>query len=88
MVGSILCTIIPCFGNYLGYTDKTSTIIIGCLMNLVPGLVFVNGIRDFAAGDLIAGSSRLMEALMIATSLAMGAGMVIKCYSMIGGVVY
>lgn len=86
--GSIVCTLIACIGTYLGYTEKTSTIIIACLMNLVPGLVFVNGIRDFVAGDLIAGSSRLMEALMIATSLAIGAGIVIKCYTALGGVIY
>lgn len=88
LVGSIVCTSIACIGNYFGYTEKPSTIIIACLMNLVPGLVFVNGIRDFVAGDLIAGSSRVMEGLMIATSLAIGAGIVINLYSMIGGTVY
>ena len=57
-------------------------------MNLVPGLVFVNAIRDFISGDLIAGSSRLMEAIMIATSLAVGAGVILKIYTTIGGVIY
>lgn len=88
LVGSIICTGVACIGTYLGYTEKTSTIIIASLMNLVPGLVFVNAIRDFVAGDLIAGSSRLMEALMIATSLAIGAGFIITCYTALGGVIY
>lgn len=87
-VGGMICTIIPCIGNYYGYTNNTSIIIISCLMNLVPGLVFVNAIRDFISGDLIAGSSRLMEAVMIATSLAVGAGVILKIYTTIGGVIY
>ncbi len=88
IIGSAGATAIACLGTYLGYTDKTSVIIIACLMNLVPGLAFVNSIRDFIAGDLIAGSSRLMEVLMIATSLAIGTGMVIKAYGALGGVIY
>ena len=88
VIGSGGATAIACMGTYLGYTEKTSIIIIACLMNLVPGLAFVNSIRDFIAGDLIAGSSRLMEVLMTATSLAVGTGIIMKIYRAIGGVIY
>ena len=41
-------------------------------MQVVPGLAFVNGIRDVISGDLVSGGARLLEALMIATALSIG----------------
>lgn len=86
--GSAACTAVACIGTYLGYTNKTSIIIIACLMILVPGLAFANAMRDFIAGDLMAGSSRLMEVIMVAASLSVGVGVVFKLFSFMGGVIY
>lgn len=51
--------------------------IIGTLMNLVPGIAITNVMRDIIAGDLIAGLIKLTEALLVATAIALGAGMAI-----------
>ena len=51
----------------------SDSIIIGVLMNLVPGLALTNCIRDVMAGDLTAGVSKLADVLLIAVSIALGA---------------
>ena len=47
-------------------------IIIGMLMTLVPGIVFTNAMRDFMAGDCIAGMIKLTEAILIGAGIAVG----------------
>lgn len=54
----------------LGITP--SLVLGGAIMQVVPGLAFVNGIRDVISGDLVSGGARLLEALMIATALSIG----------------
>lgn len=61
-------------------------IIIGTLMLFVPGVALTNSIRDFLSGDMLSGVSRLMEALLTAVSLAAGAGVVLKLWTLLGGV--
>lgn len=61
-------------------------IIIGAIMLFVPGVALTNSIRDFLSGDMLSGVARLMEAILTAVSLAAGAGVVIKIYEMLGGV--
>ena len=41
-------------------------------MQVVPGIAIVNAIRDIIAGDLVAGTARLVEAFMIAAGLSIG----------------
>ena len=88
IVGGIICSLVACIATYLGYTTQTSAVIISDLMILVPGIAFVNSIRDFTSGDLIAGTSRLTEVIMVAASLAVGTGIVLKAFMSLGGVVY
>ena len=52
-------------------------VIISSFMTLVPGVAITNCMRDFIAGDLLAGIYNLTEALLIAAGMAVGAGVVI-----------
>lgn len=61
-------------------------IIIGALMNLVPGIAITNFMRDIIAGDMIAGILRLTESLLVATAIAIGAGMALTASRMLWGV--
>ena len=61
-------------------------IIIGTLMIFVPGVAITNAIRDFLSGSMLSGICRMMEAFLIAVALAAGAGVVLKLWSVIGGV--
>lgn len=63
------------FGQHL---DK---IVIGALLPLVPGVAMTNAIRDFISGDLLSGTLRMVEAMLIAAALAGGVGFALSLYS-------
>lgn len=71
---------------HLGWGNNSDKIIIGALMTLVPGVMITNCMRDVMAGDLVASLVRLVEALLIGTAIALGAGMAITAARMIWGV--
>jgi len=66
----------------IGSIDK---IIAGGIMPFLPGLAATNAIRDTMRGDLVSGNSRFSEALLVAISIAAGAGIVLKLYAVLGG---
>ena len=55
-------------------------------MNLVPGVVLTNVMRDMIAGDLIAGLTKLAQALITATGIALGTGVAISLGRILLGV--
>ncbi|WP_278942723.1 threonine/serine exporter family protein [Anaerotruncus colihominis] len=57
-----------------GLAQNVDKIVIGTLMNLVPGVALTNAMRDIMAGDYLAGQTRMTEALLVATAIALGAG--------------
>lgn len=57
--------------NTFGIFDS-DVITIGTIMLLVPGLAIANSMRDFISSDTMAGLSRLIEALFVATGIAIG----------------
>ena len=66
---------------------SASHAIIGALMILTPGIAFTMGIRDFVHGDYLSGTIRMIDALLIAASIAIGTGLVLRLYSLLTGVV-
>lgn len=64
-----LCCILFC---HLGFGKSLSDIIIGSLMPLVPGVPFVNGVRDLAASDYLAGLTRLTDAVLGFINISLG----------------
>ena len=66
---------------------SASHAIIGTLMILTPGIAFTMGIRDFVQGDYLSGTIRMIDALLIAASIAIGTGLVLGLYSLLTGVV-
>lgn len=59
-------------------------IIIGGIMLLVPGISFVNAIRDTMSGDLVSGTARAVEAVFIAVAIAAGSGVMLKLWALWG----
>ena len=64
----------------LGYTlnaifpsVRSDCVIIGGLMSLVPGLLFTNAMRDIIYGDTNSGINRIVQVLLIAVAIALGA---------------
>ncbi|MEG0693062.1 MAG: threonine/serine exporter family protein [Oscillospiraceae bacterium] len=74
VVGSAIVTCIAFTMVQLGIGNLVDKIVIGTLMNLVPGVALTNSMRDIIAGDLLAGIIKLTEAIMIAIAMALGTG--------------
>lgn len=66
---------------------RLSIMIIGSIFPLVPGVAFVNAIRDLADSDFIAGIVRMLDAILVFVYIAIGVGLVLSAYnSLLGGV--
>ncbi len=76
IVGGIcnaLITTLLCLVSYrAGFGDSLSNIIIGAVMPLIPGVPFVNGVRDLANSDYISGLTRLTDAMLGFICIALG----------------
>lgn len=59
----------------LGVTEDYGKIIIGNIMLLVPGVAFVNALRDMIGGDMMSGILRVCESVLLAVFLAAGSFM-------------
>ena len=69
----VVCSVgICCMLDNVGVDAECQYIIAGSLMPLVPGTAFTGAIRDILAGDYVSGTARVMEALIIASSVALG----------------
>ena len=71
---SLVATLL-CLASYrLGFGSSLSNIIIGAIMPLIPGVPFVNGVRDLADSEYIAGTTRLTDAMLGFFCIALGVG--------------
>lgn len=86
--GGILITTLALLAGHLwgaGHV-RLEGMIIGAIMPLVPGLPFVNAIREIADSDFLAGTVRMIDALLVFVYIAVGVGITLSAYSkMIGG---
>ncbi len=79
-----ICSII-CVESGLG--SNIDDLIVGCIMLLVPGVAITNAVRDLLNGDILSGTIRAIEAVVIATGIALGGGIVLFLYKHgIGGI--
>lgn len=76
IVGNLLCALLTgllCLLSWrIGFGEHLSNIVIGGIMPLVPGIPFVNGVRDIANGDYLAGLTRLTDALLGFLCISLG----------------
>ena len=79
-ISSAVTAFLAVFWVEIGVADHIDKMVIGAIMNLVPGVAITNSMRDIIAGDLLAGQAKLVEALFIATAIALGAGMVLSLH--------
>ncbi|PRO64401.1 threonine/serine exporter family protein [Alkalicoccus urumqiensis] len=64
----------------LGLGSSMDQVIIGSLMPLVPGVPLTNAVRDLLSGDLLAGISRGVEALLTSLSIASGVALAVSIF--------
>ncbi|MDY3920013.1 MAG: threonine/serine exporter family protein [Candidatus Limivivens sp.] len=89
MVGNIgggaLVTAICGIFYFTGIGEHLNYMIIGSIMPLIPGVAFTNAIRDVADGDYISGSVRMLDALLVFLSIAIGVGLGISIMGRLAG---
>ncbi len=60
-------------------------ILIGSIMPLIPGVAFINSIRNFADSDFLSGTIRMIDAILAFVSIAIGVGSVLGLYHFFTG---
>ena len=60
--------------TYFRMSFDGSIVLISSIMPMVPGIALTNALRDLLNGDFVSGSNRLLEALVIAGTIAVGIG--------------
>lgn len=71
--GSLIVTALSMIITATGLKVLQDKIIIGALMPLVPGIAFTTSIRDLYNGDYLSGTIHLIDALVTAVCIAIGA---------------
>ena len=72
MLGAALSALIALTFVHVGLGEHVETIIISAFMALVPGIMFTNAIRDIMAGDMVAGITKISDALLTGVAIALG----------------
>ena len=80
-VGTLICILF----HRWGFGDSLGNMIIGTLIPLIPGVAFTNGLRDIADEDYLAGITRLLDALLVFLSIAIGVCVTFLIHSYIAG---
>ncbi len=86
LICSMIVAALAVFVYWTGFIDAYDSVIIGSLMPLVPGIILTNCMRDFIAGDFLAGIYTLTEGLLIACGMAIGVATSISVMTTILGV--
>ena len=81
VISAFLAAIIAGVGNVFIPTLNVDAIIIGAIMLLVPGITFGTAMRDLLCGDLIAGTLKILQAII--QTLMIGFGYLLS-YAIIG----
>ncbi len=90
IVGGGIITVLALVASNLPlpFTIGLDEVIIGSILPLIPGLAFVNAIRDIADSDFISGIVRLLHAISVFVYIAIGVGCVLSFYEQVlGGVI-
>lgn len=68
------------------YGDINS-VIVGGIMPLLTGLLMTTAMRDTMYGDLVSGVARVVEALLLCTTVALGVYVALKFLAILGGMI-
>lgn len=88
IVGGVLITALSISARCIPFGEavRMEGMIIGSIMPLIPGVAFVNAIRDIADSDFLSGTVRMIDALLVFVYIAIGVGFTLSVYNnMIGG---
>ena len=81
ILGGVLSSAVCLFFFHIGFSSNLISMIGGAVIPLVPGVAFVNGIRDIGDEDYISGAVRLLDAVLVFVCIAVGVATVLMIYS-------
>lgn len=88
LVSSMVIAVFALVGVNIGIGCNLDKIIIGAIMTLVPGVAITNIMRDIISGDIITGTTKIAEVLLVATSIAIGIALSLSAAgAILGGVI-
>jgi len=64
--------LLACFAVRLGFADNLDMVIVGSMMLMIPGLSLGNAMRDLLCGDTLSGILKTVQAVILATMIAIG----------------
>ena len=85
IVGGFFVTALCILFHHIGFGHSLPNMIIGAVIPLIPGVPFVNGVRDVANEDYIAGATRLLDAMLVFFCIAAGVALAFVCDGLIYG---
>lgn len=72
LLAAFLMGLLGYTASIVGFIHNIDSTLIGSLMVLVPGLLFINAMRDIIYGDTNSGVNRIVQVLLIAAAMALG----------------
>ena len=90
IVGGVVITATAIMFQHLPFLQglRLEGMIGGAIMPLIPGVAFVNAIRDIADSDFLSGTVKMINAIMVFVYIAIGVAITFALYnSWIGGAV-
>lgn len=72
LITSFLAGLMCMLSVFIGIGENNDKVMIGAIMLLIPGISLMNSLRDMICGDIITGTLKLIESLMIAVAIAGG----------------
>ncbi|MBQ5482651.1 MAG: threonine/serine exporter family protein [Bacteroidales bacterium] len=85
IVGGFFVTLLCIVFHRIGFGHSLPNMIIGAIIPLIPGVPFVNGVRDVANEDYIAGATRLLDAMLVFFCIAAGVALAFVCDGLVFG---
>lgn len=85
LVSSMVIAVVAILGMVTGLGNNIDMIIIGAIMTLVPGVGITNIMRDIISGDVITGTNKVAEVMLIAISIAIGIALPLSAFTNIFG---
>lgn len=89
IVGGVIMTVLALTFMHLPFLPilKLDGMMVGAIMPMIPGVAFVNAIRDIADTDFLSGLVRMVDALLVFVYIAIGVGVTLSIYNtMMGGI--
>ncbi len=83
-VGGAVAGSVAMLGTFLSPDLSRQTVVLAVILVLLPGMTLTTGLNELTSRNLVAGTSRLMDAMVTLLSLVLGIGLVLSLEEWLG----